>query len=136
MVSRIGTAILTILFAIPVALSAAGTRAQDLGPVEAVHPDGSVRQELALTAAQRSAIYNAVVQRRLRPSDSQIPVVIGAPVPPSAELRDLPDPSAAGDTWIKSSASDLKYAIVEDDIVVVDPFRMQVVEIIHGGGKP
>jgi hypothetical protein len=136
MVSRTGTAVLTILLAIPVVLPAAATRAQNLDPVEAVGPNGSVRQELALTAAQRSAIYNAVVQRRLRPSGIPIPVAIGAPVPRSADLHDLPDPAAAGDAWIKSSASDLKYAMVEDDIVVVDPLRMQVVDIIHGGTKP
>jgi hypothetical protein len=136
MVGRARTAFLAIFLAIPAALPAGGSRAQNFGPVEAVAPNGAVRQELALTAAQRSAIYNAVVQRRLRPPGTRIPVAIGAPVPRSAELLDLPDPTAAGEAWIKSSASDLKYAIVEDDIVVVDPLRMQVVEIIHGGAKP
>jgi Protein of unknown function (DUF1236) len=136
MVSRSRAAVLTVFLTILTMLPAVRARAQNLGPLEAVGPDGSVRQELALTAAQRSAIYNAVVQQRLRPAGTGIPVTIGAPVPRSAELHDLPNPAAAGDTWIKSSAGDLKYAMVEDDIVVVDPLRMQVVEIIHGGAKP
>ncbi len=131
MVSLIRAVSLAILAFLP-----AGARAQNLDPDEAVSPDGSVRQEFVLTAAQRNAIYDAVMQQRLRPSGIGISVAIGAPVPRSAELRDLPDPTASGDAWIKSSACDLKYAMVEDDVVVVDPLRMQVVDVIRGGAKP
>lgn len=132
MVSRVRAASLAILVFLP----AASARAQNLGPDEAVSPDGSVRQELALTAAQRSAIYNAVAQRGAGSLGTQIAVAVGGPVPRSVELSDLPDPTAAGDVWIKSSANDLKYAMVEDDVVVVDPLSMRVVDIIRGGAKP
>ncbi len=133
MVSRIWTVPLAILAFLP----AAAANAQNLGPDEAVGPDGSVRQELALTAAQRNAIYNAVVQRGASPSHgTQIPVAVGAPVARSVELSDLPNPTATSDVWIKSSTNDLKYAMVEDNVVVVDPVSMRVVDVIRGGAKP
>ncbi len=138
MVTRIRAASLVraASLAILVFLPAAGAWAQNFGPDEAVGPDGSLRQELALTAAQRSAIYNSVLQRRLHVSGTPITMAIGAPVPRSVELCDLPEATAASDIRIKSSANDLKYAMVEDDVVVVDPLSMQVVDIIHGGAKP
>jgi len=30
----------------------------------------------------------------------------------------------------------LKYAMVEDDVVVIDPITMRVVDIIHGNAGP
>ncbi len=114
-------------------LLATAAQAQNPGPDEAVNPDGSVRQELALTAEQRSAIYNAVVQQRLHISGTGIPVAVGASVPRSAELSDLPEQAAASGAWSQSSAADLKYAMVDDDVVVVDPIKMQVIDIIRGG---
>jgi uncharacterized protein DUF1236 len=129
MASRIRAPSLVIL----VFLLATAARAQNPSPDEAVKPDGSVRQELTLTAGQRSAIYNAVVQQRLHASGTGIPAAVGAPVPWSVELSDLPEQAATADVWNKSSAADLKYAMVDDDVVVVDPIKMQVIDIIRGG---
>jgi hypothetical protein len=58
--------------------------------------------------------------------------MIGAPVPPSTELLDLPNLVSNDDT----AAGLLKYAMVQSDIVVVDPLSMRVVDVIHGGAKP
>ena len=58
----------------------------------------------------------------------EVSVAVGALVPPSVELRALPDQAAAGDP----SADLLKYAMVENTIVVVvDPVTMRVVGIIR-----
>lgn len=105
--------------------------AQSTGLDEAVNPDG-VMQSLQLTPMQRSAIYNAVVRQRPRSSSGGIVATIGAPVPPSAALRDLPDGVALGD------AEDglLKYAMVGDEVVVVDPIGMRVVDVIDQGTGP
>lgn len=130
MASRIGVPSLIIVFA--VFLGTAGARAQSVGPDEAVKPDGAVSQPLALTAAQRSAIYNAVVRERVRPSTTAIPVAVGAPVSPSIQLAELPEQAAADNPW----ATFLKYAMVEDDVVVVDSIKMCVVDVIHGGARP
>jgi hypothetical protein len=114
-------------------LGTAGAGAQTAGPDEALNADGAVVQKLALTEAQKSAIYNAVLQRRVRLSTTTaIPVAVGAPVSPAAELSDLSDQAAAA----QPLAMDLKYAMVEDDVVVVDPIRMRVVDIIHGSVRP
>jgi hypothetical protein len=106
--------------------------AQSAGPDEAVQPDGTLRQNLALTAGQRSAIYNIVIRERAKPHADQIAVAVGAPVPPTIVLVDLPDQATADNP----SAAFLKYAMVHGDVVVVDPVAMRVVDVIRNGTKP
>jgi hypothetical protein len=117
---------------------AGGAVAQSVGPDEAVNADGTVAPVLALTPAQENAIYNAVIRQRVRPSPAGVPRAIGEPVPPSLELGDLPDQDdldlqgaqrAQGETF-------LKYAMVERDIIIVDPIIMRVIDVIHDRPKP
>jgi uncharacterized protein DUF1236 len=110
----------------------ASAYAQTIGPDEAVNANGAVSQQFALTQAQKTAIYNAVLQQQVRTSTTHIRAAVGAPVSPMAELAELPD-QAAGHAPL---AADLKYAMVEDDVVIVDPIRMRVVDIIHRGTRP
>ena len=119
-------ALLGLFFGIAPAL------AQSAGPDEAVQPNGTVRQTVALTAGQRSAIYDIVIRERVKPHADQIAVAIGAPVPPTIELVDLPDQATADNP----SAAYLKYAMVHGDVVVVDPVAMRVVDVIRNGAKP
>ena len=113
-------------------LGATAALAQSAVPDEAVQPNGAVTQQLALTAGQKIAIYNAVFRQRVRHRADQISVSVGAPVPPFAELINLPDQASAG----TASAAVLKYAMVENDVVVIDPIVMRVVDVIRGGAKP
>jgi hypothetical protein len=106
--------------------------AQSAGPDEAIQPDGTLRQNVALTAGQRSAIYNIVIRQRAKPHADQISVAVGAPVPPTIDLVDLPDQATADNP----SAALLKYAMVHGDVVVVDPVAMRVVDVIRNGAKP
>jgi len=106
--------------------------AQSAGPDEAVQPNGTVRQTLALTAGQRSAIYNIVIRERAKPHADQIAVAVGAPVPPTIDLVDLPDQATADNP----SVALLKYAMVHGNVVVVDPVAMRVVDVIRNGTKP
>jgi hypothetical protein len=126
------TAGLLALSLVTSGFGATAALAQSAGPDEAVRPNGAVTQQLALTAGQKSAIYNAVIGQRLRPRTDQISVSVGALVPPFVELIDLPDQANAGN----ASAAVLKYAMVENDVVVVDPVLMRVVDVIRGGAKP
>jgi hypothetical protein len=119
-------ALLGLFFGIAPAL------AQSTGPDEAIQPDGTVRQNLALTAGQRSAIYNIVIRERAKPHADQIIVTVGAPVPPAVNLVDLPDQATVNNP----SAALLKYAMVHGDVVVVDPVAMRVVDVIRNGVKP
>jgi hypothetical protein len=104
--------------------------AQTIGPDETVGPRGDVGQAVALTPAQKNAVYNAVSRQRVRASQSAIPVAVGAPVPAAVKLADLPD-----ETGVLAPAL-LKYAMVQDDVIVVDPVNMRVVDIIRGNAEP
>jgi Protein of unknown function (DUF1236) len=106
--------------------------AQSAGPDEAIQPNGTVGLTLALTPGQRSTIYDIVIRQRVKPQANQIAVTVGAPVPPTIDLADLPDQATANDP----STALLKYAMVHGDVVVVDPVAMRVVDVIRSGAKP
>ena len=101
-------------------------------PDEAIQPDGTLRQNLALTAGQRSAIYNIVIRQRAKPHADPMSIAVGAPVPPTIDLVDLPDQATVNNP----STALLKYAMVHGDVVVVDPVAMRVVDVIRNGVKP
>lgn len=105
--------------------------AQSAGLDETVGPDG-VMQSLPLTATQRNAIYNAVMQQGAHASSERMVAKIGAPVSPSVTLYDLPDQAALG----AGGDSALKYAMVGSQVVVVDPFSMRVVDVIGQSAEP
>jgi Protein of unknown function (DUF1236) len=113
-------------------LGIAPALAQSAGPDEAIQPNGTVRQNVALTAGQRSAIYNIVIRERAKPHADQIFLAVGAPVPPTIDLVDLPDQATVNNP----STALLKYAMVHGDVVVVDPVAMRVVDVIRNGAKP
>ena len=108
-------------------LAPAAVFAQTVGPDEAVNVRGNPPRQVRFTDAQKAAIYNAVLQQRVH-STATIPVAVGAPVSPVTELAYLPGQATSDDLAVM----DLKYAVVEDDVVVVDPVRMNVVAVIHG----
>jgi hypothetical protein len=120
-------------FAFSVLLSAVcGATAQTAGPEESIGANGGMTQKLSLTPAQKSAIYNAVMRQKVPTSSTDIAAVVGAPVLPSVTLSDLPGTAFVDDT----GAGFLKYATVEGDVVVVDPIRMRVIDVIHAGMTP
>lgn len=113
-------------------LGTGGALAQSAGLDEAIGPHGAVAQPHALTPAQRNAIYNAASRQKARPPADRIAAAVGAPVPASIELLDLPD-QARNDNAL---AGVLKYAFVENQVVVVDPIAMRVVDVIRGSARP
>jgi hypothetical protein len=113
-------------------LATAGAHAQSLGPDETVGPDGALTQKLELTPVERSAIRNAAAAQRVHGPTHGVTATIGAPVPPTLSLPDLPDEAVAA----TEGRPALKYAMMEDDIVVVDPISMRVVSVIHLGVQP
>jgi hypothetical protein len=116
----------------------AGALAQNAGPDETVNADGAVSRQLGLTETQKTAIYDAVSRQHVR-SAAWIPgavlAAVGAPVSPATELAALPGQAAAIASVDDRPEKDLKYAMVEDDLVVVDPVKMRVVEVIHGNTR-
>jgi hypothetical protein len=127
MTVRVSSLVLTLLLC-----GAAGAAAQMAGPDEAIGASGHITQKLALSAVQKSAIYNAAVRQKVPPASRGITPIVGSPVLPSVPLFDLPSAANLEAAEIRF----LKYAMVENDVVVVDPIRMRVVDVIHGGATP
>jgi Protein of unknown function (DUF1236) len=119
-------------FFVVAVLGPATAAAQSAVSDEAVKPNGAVEQRIGLTSAQKSAIYNAVFAQGRKPAAIPLLATVGAVVPPSVRLTKLPEAATAGNP----SAAFLEYATVDDDIVVVDPVAMCVVDIIHDNARP
>jgi hypothetical protein len=120
-------------------LSSTGSFAQSVGPDEAVNAAGGATRQLALTETQKATIYNAVLARRIRNSSrpaGAVTAAVGAPVSATAELARLPEQAAAQASTDDTLATDLKYAMVGGDLVVVDPVGMRVIEVIHRNARP
>jgi len=101
----------------------AGAQAGDID--EVVSPNG-VAPKLELTAAQRSAIYQAVSQDKSKVAPSRFPATLGGEVPPMIEIHMLPDDILAYNPVTKL----YKFTRVEDRVVLVDPTHMCVIAVI------
>jgi hypothetical protein len=112
------------------ALGTTSALAQSVGTTETFGPDGVVPAEHALAPAQKAAIYNLVAALKARWPAGAVSDTIGATVPPTAELHAIPAETETDDT------PQLKYAFMEDKVVVVDPIRMRVVDVIHRTSLP
>jgi hypothetical protein len=87
---------------------------------------GAIEQKPLLTPAQRSAIYAEVSKDTSKSSPKEFSAMIGADVPPMIELYTLPDDALAA----VPDAKLYKYTVVENKVVVVDPTRMRVIDVI------
>lgn len=87
---------------------------------------GSEQHTIALTAEQRRAIYAAVSRDRSKAAKTQFSPTIGAEVPPMIELYALPDQILADN----HAAESYEYTLEQDKVVLVDPTRMRVVDVI------
>ena len=83
---------------------------------------------LRLTPQQRTEIYAAVGQNKLRtPPPPDLPVAVGAQIPPVTELYALPESVTAE----VPSAKFYRYTIVQNQVVIVDPTNLKVVDVIR-----
>jgi len=127
-------AALLALFFAPFFASFLGTmpraKAQALGPDEASAAWARPAPQIALSPAQKRAVYRAIARQRLKSSASEIPLTVGATVPRSAALLSLPDEVGRDDSPVQY----LKYATVDDNVVLVDSISMRVIDIIRSAG--
>jgi hypothetical protein len=100
-------------------------RAQSVEP-EAQSGGGAGQEQPALTAAQRRAIYAAVSNDKSKMAKTPFAAAVGASVPPMIELYPLPDQVLAQNR----AANFYEYTLVRDKVVLVDPTKMRVVEVI------
>jgi Protein of unknown function (DUF1236) len=110
--------------------------AMGLGPASAqlstpggssASPGATQSSELQLSAAQRTAILNAIRQDNRKISPGNFPAAVGGQVPPSIDLYPLPNGALSQAPELNT----LKYTMTQNNIVLVDPTRMRVVEVIR-----
>lgn len=117
-----------------VLLAGAGTALAQIGSTPPVIQDGAIGRgdplsaPLRLTETQKSAIADAVRRdnKAVEPSVSFVPS-IGAPVSPAIELYILPDAILAEVPATKR----VKYTVVKNQLLLVDPTNMRVIDIIQ-----
>jgi hypothetical protein len=88
--------------------------------------DVATEQKLDLTPAERSAIYATVSKDKSKVAPQPFSTTIGADVPPMIELYSLPDETIADNPAAKL----YEYTMVENEVVVVDPTKMRIVDKI------
>ena len=94
--------------------------------------DAGVPQKLDLTAAQRNAIYAAVTKDKSKVAPQRFATAVGAEVPTMIELYALPEAATAANP----AAGFFKYTMVENEVVLVDPTKMRVIDRIGPTPQP
>jgi hypothetical protein len=113
-------------------LGALNAGAQTISPTSPAAPggdsgvSGAIEQKLLISSAQRAAIYQEVSKDKSKVAPKDFSPVIGADVPPMIELYMLPDDAVAN----VPAAKLYKYTMVENKVVLVDPTKMRVVDVI------
>ena len=92
---------------------------------------GAIQQKPLLSPAQRNAIYAEVSKDPSKSSHQHFTAAVGADVPPMIELYTLPDDATAA----APAAKLYKYTMVDDKVVVVDPTKMRIVDVIGPSSK-
>jgi hypothetical protein len=95
--------------------------------IERESPSIITRERVDLTPAQRTIIYRSVSRERVRAPSADVQVRLGARVPRSVQLYEMP-------TTIVEEVPPLRryrYMVVNDEVVLVDPATSEVVEVIH-----
>jgi Protein of unknown function (DUF1236) len=83
---------------------------------------------LQLSAQQRAEIYEAVGKNKLRtPPPPDMPVTVGAQIPPVTELYALPESVTAE----VPSAKFYRYTVAQNQVIIVDPTNLKVVDVIR-----
>ena len=123
---RFGTTALAILGAVSVAAAQAPSTppAGAAGTSQIASPSPKVQ----LSAAQKAAIYKAVSKDKSKSAaPTNFQASIGAKVPASIELHALPAEAVA----TAQAASSYRYTMVNNQVVLIDPLNMEVVDIIR-----
>ena len=108
------------------AIDAAAQTTPPAAPGSDTGVSGAIEQKLILSQAQRTAIYDQVSKDKNKVAPKDFSPVIGADVPPMIELYALPDDAVAG----VPAAKLYKYTMVENKVVLVDPTKMRIVDVI------
>ncbi len=103
-----------------------GAQTQAPNPRDDTGVSGAIEQKPLLTPTQRNAIYQEVSKDKSKTAEKDFTPVVGADVPPMIELYTLPDNTLASIPSVKL----YKYTMVQNKVVLVDPTRMRVIDVI------
>jgi hypothetical protein len=127
--SSMSLVVVAMLFGCAGTFGAGAQNTTPSGPGAAANDSGlggAIEQKLILTPAQRTAIYDQVSKDKSKVAPTNFSPVIGADVPPMIELYSLPD-DAVTDV---PAAKMYKYTMVGGKVVLVDPTKMRIVDVI------
>jgi Protein of unknown function (DUF1236) len=105
-----------------------GDAIEHVGPLSpSGEPANAPPQSPSLTAAQKAAIFSSLTLDKSKiKSAENFRVAVGARVPPTIELHPLPEGALAE----APAARPYRYTMVANQVVLVDPASMRVVEVI------
>jgi uncharacterized protein DUF1236 len=112
-----GTIVLALAFGISGVAAQVGAAGQSQTP----------NPQIQLDPAQRAAIVTAVRDTKIPPPGRSFNLSVGAEVPPSIELYVLPIAALSQAPEVRN----LKYTMVQNQVVLVDPLQMRVVDVIR-----
>jgi hypothetical protein len=124
-----GSALRISVLALALAAGVAPAAAQQTGPMTGTSTTATTSTELQLTQQQRTQIFDSVSKLKISrtPPPPNLHVAVGGDLPASMELYDLP-PNIAADI---PATKLYKYTLVQNQVVIVDPTKMKVVDIIR-----
>jgi Protein of unknown function (DUF1236) len=129
---RYGATVLALLTSVGVAAAQTNQRPSN-APMQApsAAPQsgaGASQSSLQLSAQQKTAIFQAVTKEKVKtPPPADFRPSLGASVPASIELYTLPANAVAD----APAAKQFKYTVAQNQVVIVDPTNMKVIDIIR-----
>lgn len=95
--------------------------------IERDSPGVIARERIELTPAQRTTIYRTVTRERVRAAPESFAVRLGARVPQTVELQEIPTAVVQEVPSVRR----YRYMVVNNEVVLVDPATSEVIEIIR-----
>jgi hypothetical protein len=111
----------TIMLALASGISGVAAQADAASQSQPPNP------QIQLDPVQRAAIVTAVRDTKIPPPGRSFNLSVGAEVPPSIELYVLPIAALSQAPEVRN----LKYTMVQNQVVLVDPLQMRVVDVIR-----
>ena len=124
---RDGAMVLALLASVGVAAAQSPAAPGGAAPAPRAQDSMKPNGALQLSAAQKSAIFQTVTKEKVKsPPPANLQVSVGGQIPPSVELYPLPANIVAD----VPAAKTYRYTVAQNQVVLVDPTNMKIVEII------
>lgn len=124
---RNGAIVLALLASVGFASAQSSTSPMSSSPAAKSQDTMKQSGSLQLSAKQKTAIFQSVTKEKVKsPPPANLQVSVGAQVPASIELYPLP----ANVVSEVPAAKSYKYTVAQNQVVIVDPTSMKIVDVI------